>query len=104
MKKIIGFNLLLVFMLLIVSCTPTINSTFKVTYETFGGTEIEGIEVNEGDSIPFPGLPTKDGFEFLGWYLEETFETEVDFNQIVEEDITIYAKWRDLSIVQLHMY
>ena len=102
MKKIIGFNILLVFMLLIVSCTQTTTTSFKVTYETFGGTEIEEIEVNEGDSIPFPGLPTKDGFEFLGWYLEETFETEVDFNQIVEEDITIYAKWRDLSIVQVN--
>lgn len=102
-KNYLSFSLIVLFILFIVGCTTTPTEVkYTITYETDGGTIIKSEEVFEGDYIPCPEEPTKEGFLFLGWYMEETYETAVDFNQTVTEDLTIYAKWRDLSIVQIN--
>lgn len=40
--------------------------------------------------------PKKDGYEFLGWYLEDTFVTKIDtvYSGTIG-DITVYAKWAE---------
>ncbi len=37
--------------------------------------------------------PTREGYEFIGWYLEDTFETEFGYTTMPSSDIDIYAKW-----------
>lgn len=42
-----------------------------------------------------PADPALDGYVFSGWYEEDTFETEFDFDTAITEDTTIYAKWEE---------
>ena len=51
------------------------------------------LEVNSGTSLMDLPRPTKEGFVFEGWYLDESFETKLDATYLVTSDITIYAKW-----------
>jgi uncharacterized repeat protein (TIGR02543 family) len=47
-----------------------------------------------GSKVIKPADPTKSGFIFGGWYLEDTFTTAWDFDTgIAEDDVTLYAKW-----------
>ena len=42
--------------------------------------------------------PTKEGDLFDGWYLEPTFNTQIEaLNTGITHDITLYAKWCDLT-------
>lgn len=42
-----------------------------------------------------PAAPVKDGYVFKGWYTDEVCTKVYDFDQIVTESITLYAKWAE---------
>ena len=65
----------------------------EVTFETNGGTNVDGVIIRKGTKVGVPENPTKDGYRFGGWYLSNTYLTEFDFNTELTEDTTIYAKW-----------
>lgn len=74
---------------------------YTVTFDLDGGSLEDLVSpqnVYEGETVDNPGLPTKDGFEFLGWYYTDgEQETIYAFSQAVESDITIFAKWKELG-------
>jgi uncharacterized repeat protein (TIGR02543 family) len=43
-----------------------------------------------------PPLPSREGYEFLGWYTDEAFQNEFDVESL-NSDITLYAKWQIYS-------
>ena len=96
MKKILLPVLL--FVMFLTACGP---QEYKVSYETDGGTGIVNSYLIDGGTIDPPITPTKEGFQFVGWYLEPTFETEYDFTTIVETDMTLYAKWVEIEVVRI---
>ena len=51
--------------------------------------------VNEktGFTAMKPADPTREGAEFLGWVLSDG--TDFDFDTVVTESLTLYAKWSD---------
>ena len=58
--------------------------------EAFRDVEIE-------DEIGELPVPTKEGYRFLGWYLEATFDTEVDDTYVPTGNITLYADWEEIT-------
>lgn len=55
------------------------------------------IQVNPGEALPTLPIPTHSNvsYEFLGWYSDNTTFTNQYFgNEIVQQDITLYAKWK----------
>ena len=64
-----------------------------VTYETNGGTKISSQEYPEGTAMLPPVEPTKNGYNFGGWYSDEVLKTPFDFTVMPSKDITIYVKW-----------
>ena len=72
-------------------------STFVVTFNSNGGTDIESVFVTEGSLVQKPNDPTKSAtveftFSFDCWTLNgETF----DFNKPVTENIELIAKWTE---------
>lgn len=64
-----------------------------VTFETNGGSEIEPITQEYGTVLEAPTNPTKDYYEFVGWYSDITLETAYDFTTMPDKDFTLYAKW-----------
>ncbi|NCC55006.1 MAG: hypothetical protein EOM11_05915 [Erysipelotrichia bacterium] len=47
-------------------------------------------EVVQGEKVSEPATPTKQGYTFDGWYLNNQ---KFDFNTVISEDITLVAKW-----------
>lgn len=65
---------------------------FKVSFDSNGGSKVEEVVTSIIESEP---VTTKDGYTFLGWYLEENFINKVTFPFEVTKDQTLYAKWEE---------
>jgi uncharacterized repeat protein (TIGR02543 family) len=69
----------------------------EVTFETNGGSTISSMIFNEENTFTLPNDPTKEGFSFDGWYLDETFDTPFSVEGVLalepESTITLYASW-----------
>lgn len=71
-----------------------------ITFESNGGTDIESITSEIGNKVLEPLKPVKDGYNFLGWYLDnETFINKYEFTVMPNDDVVLYAKWEKLNIV-----
>lgn len=76
---------------------------YTVTFETNGGSAIEAQLVPEGTFATKPATaPTKEGNLFEGWYTEQTMTNLFDFYTPITKDITLYAKWMDISSITLN--
>ena len=78
--------------------------TYTVTFVTNGGTPIEAITSQSQKTLEnlLDGKTTeKEGMLFVGWYSDETLETEFSIHRFVEEDITPYAAWREYTDYEL---
>jgi len=69
--------------------------TYKVTFETDGGTEIAPITVKRGEKVKEPETPVKEGYEFKGWKSDKDLKFTFDFNRGISFNTTIYAKWEE---------
>lgn len=87
---------------------PTPNTSFTVTFDSNGGTEIPSQTIASGGTVVRPDNPVKDGNVFVSWYRDNN-----DFKNMflfgpegdqIAEDTTLYAQWLeynpDLSKIQ----
>ncbi len=96
MKKKLFFivALMLILTLCLTACQPKAK-TYKLTlYDSDGQTVLQTIEVEEGKAPTKPVAPTKDGYEFVGWFITPTNKTEYDFTKALTEDANAYARWK----------
>ena len=71
---------------------PTVEvKKYKVTFNTDGGSKIESVEVEENKTLEKPENPTKKGYTFDKWMLNNK---EYDFDTKVTKDITLKATWK----------
>ena len=80
---------------------------FTVTFDLGGhGTPIAPLTgVPAGSLIDFPGYPSADGYEFLGWYKDTAFTEEWDFeSDMIQENTTIYAYWHFVGNIIVPSY
>lgn len=68
-------------------------TTYTVTFNSNGGSEVAAQTVEEGETATEPADPTKDGYTFVGWCSDEELTTEYNFSTAVTADITLYAEW-----------
>ena len=72
--------------------------SFTVTFDSDGGTAVESQKVNENTPAEAPMEPSRKGYRFAGWYLENDL---FDFETKITKDITLKAKWiEDKNIKQ----
>ena len=64
-----------------------------VTFDTNGGSEIVPITQEYGTVLLPPVAPTKDYYEFDGWYSDELLTKKYIFSTMPDRDFTLYAKW-----------
>ncbi|MDR2712583.1 MAG: InlB B-repeat-containing protein [Clostridiales bacterium] len=67
--------------------------TYIVEFDSDGGTDVPDETVNYGDKVTEPAEPTKDGYDFDGWYIDGVYSDLYDFNSAVTKAFTIFAKW-----------
>ena len=72
--------------------------TFSVTFDSKGGTAIEGYtDVEFGQTVSAPAYnPTKVGYEFNGWTLSNGDAVDFD-SYTVYSNVTFYASWKAKS-------
>lgn len=66
--------------------------TYKVTFNTNGGTNIKQIKAEPNEELTLPEC-TKEGYLFDGWYLNNEL---IKSPYIVTKDITLEAKWHKI--------
>ena len=68
--------------------------TYKITYDANGGTAVAEQTVSFGDKIIKPKDPTRNGYKFVGWYVNLTDKEAFDFDKATAtQNITLHAKW-----------
>ncbi len=63
-----------------------------------GGGSNETLSIAEGSTVTLDD-PTREGYRFDGWYIDDTFSTAYNFSLVVNSDFTLYAKWVEQVIV-----
>ncbi len=72
----------------------------NVTFNAGSGTVSEtGRKVNYGFEIGELPIPSNGNLVFKGWYLEDTFDTLVDEHYVVTGNVTLYAKYAGVVVV-----
>lgn len=78
-------------------------NTYTISFETFEGSQISNQNYEFNQTISAPTNPTKFGFKFLGWYLDESFQDEYKFtfsnnSKMPAQSFTLYANWKKISL------
>ena len=70
-------------------------NTYQVIFDVDGGTEIEPVSLKFEETYHlYFKEAEKEGFNFCGWYLDETLTVPINsLIMLEEEDVTVYAKW-----------
>lgn len=66
---------------------------YTVKFDSNGGSSIKSQKVAKNAKASEPIVPTKNGYKFLGWYLNDKLYS---FNTAVTKNITLTAKWEKL--------
>lgn len=75
------------------------NPGFTITFDSKGGTDVAPQNQMYGELLEVPCAPTREGYEFAGWYTDFACDNlwNVD-SDVIEGDITLYAGWEPQSI------
>lgn len=72
--------------------------TYTITFDTAGGEPVNALSVINGRTVAKPADPVRNGFVFRGWFTSDSYKTMFAFDsQIVTSDITLYARWGEVS-------
>lgn len=71
---------------------------YSVTFDSNGGSSIEGLMTNFDSLLTEPTQPTQDGYTFAGWYKDSAYTEVWNFSSDkVTSDVTLYAKWTEVA-------
>ena len=70
-------------------------SRYTVSFETNGGSKVSNQTVTRNSVMKEPTAPTKENFDFDGWYSDKELKTKYDFSAKVTKSFTLYAKWTE---------
>ena len=74
---------------------------YTISFDTDDGTPIDDLELTQGKAIGNLPASNKQGYSLEGWYLEPTFDTELDKYYVPTSDMTIYANWTDSTFLKV---
>ena len=70
------------------------NPGFTITFDSKGGTDVVSHNQMYGESLTLPEPPTREGYEFTGWYLDPACFEQWDLEEdVIQQDVTLYAGW-----------
>ena len=71
------------------------NPGFTVTFDSKGGTDVEGQHQMYGELLEVPEPPSREGYTFTGWYKDPSCDIQWDVEtDTVESDMNLYAGWQ----------
>lgn len=70
--------------------------TYNIEFDTDGGSLVSKQIVIKGNKVEKPINPTKEGYNFVGWTLNDEI---YDFDSIVEKELELKAKWEKIKVI-----
>lgn len=70
-----------------------LNAGMKISFNTGEGSKVDFQTTVANGSVTKPADPTREGYTFGGWYIDEACTKAYDFSAAVTADMTLYAKW-----------
>ena len=65
-----------------------------ITFDSRGGTDVPAQNQMYGEMLEVPEPPTREGYEFTGWYVDATCDILWNVEERpIETDMTLYAGW-----------
>lgn len=74
-----------------------ITPTYKVSYESNGGSAVAQQSVKRGQKISFLATPVKEGYSFDGWYTDKELTKPFSKNNAVNGNLKLYAKYKPVN-------
>lgn len=71
--------------------------TYTITFNSNGGSNIEALSIQNGEKVESLEVPTKDNYNFKGWFIDEAYKERFDFQKAITNDLTLYAKWEIIT-------
>lgn len=72
------------------------NISYTVAFDVAGGSAVANQTVVNGQTATEPAAPTREDFEFLGWYVDSEFTSMFNFETPITADTTVYARWKEI--------
>ena len=69
----------------------------KITLDNNGGSGCNNVSIQKGKPYGNLCTPIKNNYIFEGWYTSKTYETKIKSTDIVNNDITLYAKYTPVT-------
>ncbi len=74
------------------------NLVSTITFDSEGGTDVSPITQHYGSTLTAPADPTRSGYTFAGWYLDEALTESYTLPSTMPlSSVTLYAKWTAVS-------
>lgn len=71
------------------------NQVYTVSFNTYGGSSIDNVFVVNGGKITAPTPPTRSGYTFVHWYLENNLNNVFKFDTTtITSNLTLNANWK----------
>lgn len=91
---------LLLLLALLASCKKPSATQINLTMVAGDGSADTVVQVDPDSTYQLP-TPTRDGYEFAGWYAKADFSGDAFTSVNTDADITVYAKWEKLYTLTL---
>lgn len=66
---------------------------YTITFAVNGGSSVAPIAQNYDTAVTAPADPTKSGFIFAGWYVDNQYSFLYAFDKMPAENVMVYARW-----------
>ena len=73
-------------------------SSYHVTFHTLGGSSVSSLTRYENQPIGELPKTYKDGYKFMGWYLDSDYDELADPEDLVTGNISLYANWKPITL------
>lgn len=79
-------------------------TTYEVSFDTDGGSSVASQTIVSGRAALEPSDPTWLGYNFEGWYTDDTFTTQFNFSSPINANTIVYALWDPVTTYTVTFY
>ena len=101
MKKYYKNFIVIILITIIFFLTSCSNKTCIVVFDYGYNNIINTQEVKKGECANIPQVPSRDRYNFMGWYLDSEYKNIYDTSKEIKENTTVYAKWEAIKVFRI---
>lgn len=91
-KKYFKITLIVIILSVFFILSGCQDKSYKIVFESNGGSEVAPITYLAGDKFDLPTNPTKTGHSFKAWYYDQELKALFDESTPIKNNLTLYAK------------